>query len=398
MHTSGRILLVLVVMFAALEGLLRLAPLPDPYAQQRGSEDLPVHRFLPGWDVQAVWLGQTPPFSTTFVSGPVKGVSTDRVAFSVNRFGFPYPESRMRRRSIREIRIGVVGGSTVECVALEEGRRWPAVLEQLLSQAMPDRPVTALNLGIGAQGTRTHLATVAQHAVKLDLDYLVFMLGANDLFRVDSTDAMLRADAFAPRLCSCLKPFLMHFQLGRRLHVIYHRLKGTDFYVNPPEPGKPYFAESVRERLGYPILRTAKSSISGQALQDYGQNIVSLAGLAAAHGITPIFTTQPMLWKPVMTEEEQAVDWLVGLIPSEGKLYRVPYSEHARALETLNRHLLETCSGHGLQCIDLEKKIPRTLDYLYDPLHFTEAGAQRVAREVAAYIQSERARKAPPVR
>ena len=395
MRTAGRTFLVLILMVAVLEGLLRLVPVPNPYERQGTAEDLPVHKYLPAWDVQAAWMGKTPPFSSTFASGRLRGVSTDSVEFNVNRYGFPYPESRMRRRSPREIRIGVVGGSTVECVALEEGRRWPAVLEKLLSQAMPDRPVTALNLGVGAQGTRTHLATVAQHAVKLDLDYLVFMLGANDLFRVDSTDPMLRSDAFAPRFCNCLKPFLMNFQLGRRLHLLYHRLKGTDFYVNTRQPGEPYFAQFVKERLSYPVLQTAKRNISDQALRDYGQNIVSLAGLATAHGITPIFTTQPMLWKEAMPEEEQAVDWLVGLIENDGRMYRVPYAEHAQALGTLNRQLLETCSRRGLKCIDMEKKIPRTLDYLYDPLHFTEAGAERVAREVAAYIQSEGVRQAP---
>jgi lysophospholipase L1-like esterase len=390
MRTATRIALVLVGMVVALEALLHLAPLPDPEEQTRGSARRPVHRFLPGWDVQGTWLGQTPPFSTTFVSGPIRGVSTDRVVFSANRYGFPYPESRMTRRSDDEVRIGVVGGSTVECAALEEGKRWPAVLERRLAEAMPGRPVTALNMGIGAQGTRTHLATVAQHAVKLDLDYLVFLLGANDLFRVDSADAMLRSDAFAPRGCRCLKPFLLRFQLVRRLHVLYHRLKGTEFYVNLHEPGKPYFADLIAERLSFPVLPTARLAISPRALDDYELNIVSLAGLAGAHGITPIFATQPMLWKPDMTAAEDSVDWLRGLAFDDGKTYRVPAAEQARALETLNRRLLETCARRGLKCIDVEKKVPRTLDYFYDSLHLTEAGAERVAQEVADYITGER--------
>jgi len=392
---SSRIALVLILMLIALEALLHLFPLPDPYALRRSSETRRVHRFLPGWNVYAGWFGDTPPFSKTFITGPLSGVSTTQVEFSVNRFGFPYAEGQIARKSDQEVRIGVIGGSTVECAALEQGKRWPQVLERLLSQAFPGRSVTVLNLGVSGQDTRTHLATVAQHAVKLDLNYLVFMLGANDLFRAGLTsDPLERDDAFLSQECRCVKSFLLRFQLVRRLHVVYRRWTGTEYYLSTEGTDQPYFAAGAREKMSLPVLPTARKNISRQALQDYEMNIVSLAALAVGHDITPIFTTQPMLWKPVMTASEEAVDWLGGTVMRDGSRYRFPASEKARALEALNQHLLKTCSKRHLKCIDLEKRIPRSLQFFYDPVHLNEAGAEGVARHVAEFLVSDRMRLA----
>lgn len=237
-------LVCLLLMLIALEALLQVFPLPDPDAHLRTSGTRRIHLFLPGWNAWSGWLGETPPFSKTFVTGPLIGVSTKRVVVTVNRFGFLYPETKAARKASQDVRIGVIGGSTAECAALEQGKRWPDALERLLSQKTLGRSVTVLNLGVSGQDTRTYLATVAQHAVKLDLDYLVFMLGANDLFRADPVfDPLDRDDAFASQECRCVRPFFMHFQLARRLRVLYHRWKGTEYYVRAAPSDQPYFEQ-----------------------------------------------------------------------------------------------------------------------------------------------------------
>ncbi len=394
----SKITLVLILMLIACEALLHLFPLPDPYSLLRTSEASRVHLFLPGWNAFGDWFGKTPPFKITYHTGPLIGVATTDVEFSVNRYGFPYDEGKSTRKEKDEIRIGVVGGSTVECSALEKRKRWPDVLERLLASKTKTRTVTVLNLGVSGQDTRTHLATVAQHAVKLDLDYLIFMLGANDLSRTDPADPLNREDAFISQEHLIVKPFLMKFQLARRLRVLYNNRMGTGFYADAGTEDRPYFAVRAREKLRMPILPTAKKDILAQAMDDYEKNIISLTALAVAHKISPIFTTQPMLWKPVMSSREEAVDWLAGTVLSDGRNYRVPPSEQARALEALNRRLLDTCSRRHLTCIDLEKKIPRSLQFFYDSVHLNEAGAEGVASHVAESILGDLSRPATHVR
>jgi hypothetical protein len=37
---------------------------------------------------------------------------------------------------------------------------------------------------------------------------------------------------------------------------------------------------------------------------------------------------------------------------------------------------------------DLASAIPHSFEYFYDPYHFTDPGAERVAAEVAAYLKN----------
>lgn len=390
----GKVVLILLIVLASCEGLLHLFPLPDPYAILRNQEANRVHRFLPGWNAFGDWFGKTPPFTVTFHTGPLIGVVTTEVEFTVNRYGFPYDEGRLARMAKDEIRIGVVGGATVESSALEKMKRWPERIEALMRSAQQTHPVTVLNLGVSGQDSRTHLATVAQHAVKLDLDYIVFMLGANDLFRTDPVDPLVRDDAFISQEAMIVKPFLMKSQLARRLRVLYNNLKGTGLYADAGTEKNPYFAVRAREKSALPVLPTAKKEVTEEALNDYEANIVSLAALAVAHGIFPIFTTQPMLWKASMNSDEEAVDWLAGTVVSDGRQYRVPPLQQAKALETLNRRLLDTCLRRYLTCVDLAKKIPRTLEFFYDSVHLNEAGAEKVARHVFEPIMAQFAKTA----
>jgi lysophospholipase L1-like esterase len=113
------------------------------------------------------------PASGDFISAGLPGVTDPAAHFSVNRLGFLYSEARSHRSSKDELPIGVIGGSTTECIALVEKERWPNVLERVLASQVVGRPVTVLNLGVsGQEDTRGHLATTVQLAAKLDLDVI----------------------------------------------------------------------------------------------------------------------------------------------------------------------------------------------------------------------------------
>ena len=92
-----------------------------------------------------------------------------------------------------------------------------------------------------------------------------------------------------------------------------------------------------------------------------------------------------MLWKEVPSPEEEGVDWL-GVYEHQGHKYRLAARTSARLLETLNQQLLQTCREQQLDCLDLASVIPRSLEYFYDPVHFNEKGAARVAELVAAAL------------
>jgi lysophospholipase L1-like esterase len=369
-----------LIFLVGLELFLNLfSPFPDPYRSVGGLTK--YHKYLPVWNHHS----REPPFTSVLVTGPLIGVSTRKVAYSVNRFGFLYDESAGHRTDKEELRIGVIGGSTVECAALENDKRWPNRLQQYLASLHPDRRVTVLNMGMSQQDTRTHLATVAQVAVKLQLNYLVFMLGANDLFRTRPVFRPLTDwDSFLPAAVgpdNFFKLLVTRLQLGRGLRLALHRLKEM------PQPtandSEPYFRLTADWLRNISVYPDRQIPIPPEALADYELNLISLFALATAHGITPIFVTQPMLWKPVMTPDEEAVDWGRDVVDGKG---RMSSAEAARNLEALNHRLMTVCHERGWRCIDSANEVPRSLDYFYDYAHFNEAGAEFVAKEVGQFL------------
>lgn len=343
---------------ALLEGALwcidPLPPVPPRLA----------HRFLPSYHAMS-------PGARVFEFDPgvLPGVTPGIRQVNVNSYGFLYPDERFARSGPAELRIAVVGGSTAECIVLPEEKRWSAVLEQLLREHLPERPVTVLNLGRSAIDTRTHMATMCQHITDLDVDVVVFMLGANDLSRAGVHDRpLLSPDNFyePAKASRVVAQWLARTQIAR--HVIHWRSR----CASSPR-STPYFQESVAKQAALPPL-DPPLRMSDAGLAGYARAIVSLAGLCREHGIAAVFTTQPTMISRRLAPEEEAVLW-----GTNTGTHRVTPTNFLDLLEALNQCLLTTCAARGYACVDLAQLLPKGLTCFYDPVHFNEAGARRVA-------------------
>ncbi len=348
-----------------LEGGLRLfCPLP-PAAADR------VHRYLPSWTA----IGPAPRTLRTD-PGTLHGVTPGIVDNAFNRFGFLYPEERHQRREAAELRIAVVGGSTVECSMLAPSKRWPAVLETEL-QARLARPVTVLNLGLSAQDTRTHLATTSHIVTDLDVDACVFLVGTNDLGMVTSSNhPMLENDAFLPppRWSRMVTNLLNDTQIARHLRVLREPRQG--------EGTTPYFAKAAAFQASLPPLaEDLRATATG--LDHYARNVVTLAGICKEHGIAVLFTTQPCMFPPDPTPEQLRVYW-----GCHTGTHRISANNFVALLAVANERLRSTCAQHDYPCVDLASAVPKGLDWFYDQVHFNEAGARRVAEALVEPVCS----------
>jgi hypothetical protein len=92
-----------------------------------------------------------------------------------------------------------------------------------------------------------------------------------------------------------------------------------------------------------------------------------------------------------MNEHEQALLWLGGI----GRFQEEPGHEYysvaamAEGMDRYNQELLTLCRTERLECIDLEKDMPKDTRMFFDDVHFTEVGAQQVANVFAHYLNSK---------
>lgn len=52
-----------------------------------------------------------------------------------------------------------------------------------------------------------------------------------------------------------------------------------------------------------------------------------------------------------------------------------------------NARVLKVCRDRRLECIDLDRYVPRTLESFYDDVHFNESGSRLVAEIVAQHLE-----------
>ena len=359
-----------VVTIALIESALWcFHPLPRPAATR-------IHKYLPSFSA----IGPAPR-TILFDPGPLAGVTPGRVEVAVNRWGFLYPEERHRRIGSTEIRIATVGGSTVECSALAAKKRWPAVLETRLRTTWPKRRVSVLNLGISAQDTRTHMATACNHITNLDVDLVVFMLGANDLFRVGGPfRPMLGSDNFyEPADARPWKAIFRATQIGR------HMNRRTDPSSRELRT-TPYFHKQAVYQASLTIPDDALE-VPPTGLVDYARNLTTLAGICKEHGIRVLFVTQPTMLTATPTEAEKKVLWG---FHANGR--GVSPANFVELLGSLNAQLLATCRARGYAHLDLAARIPTGLTCFYDQVHFNERGAEQAAAALVEPIRELMAR------
>ncbi len=85
-----------------------------------------------------------------------------------------------------------------------------------------------------------------------------------------------------------------------------------------------------------------------------------------------------------MPEEELQQLWF-GCVNGEPYICYVP-EVLAEGMREYNQVLLEVCAEEKLRCVDLANLLPQSFDYMHDDVHFSEAGARKVAEILAGEL------------
>ena len=314
-------------------------------------------------------------------------------------------------------RILVVGGSTSECLYLDQREAWPAIVETSLQEALGRSAIWVGNVGKSGHSTRDHRLQVARLLDQLPrIDTVILLVGINDLvlrlrrdldYRPLAEESpeyhrRLERHAFAVRRTSRLAPpWSARTALGSLLH-------NASIGAGLTEPS---WADDVQDSAGSSNVRNrrlrqralairAAPPDLGTALIEYAENLRSIIADAERRDTDVVLMTQPSLYGPDLPPplRELLLFGRVGVERhSTGNEY---YSVDAlaTALGRYNETLLAVCATARIDCIDLDAKLPKDTTVFYDDVHFNEAGARQVAMRVVAHLLDTTTLVAPGAR
>jgi lysophospholipase L1-like esterase len=323
--------------------------------------------------------------------------------FSINDHGLrgdPFSDNQTYR-------ILAIGGSTTECVYLDDLEAWPYLLQEVLNTtAGSKRRIWVGNVGKSGHNTRNHIVQgemLTRQYPKIDA--VLLLIGVNDLGQRLSLDELYRpfsgVEKLTPSEYEALmdksfsvwpradlhSPFLKRTEIWRKGRAIKNR------YLNPSKPtaiqddAAQIYKKWRMHRKMASSIRTTLPDLSS-ALEEYSRNVNTIIDHAKSKGIVVILVTQPYLWRSGLPSEEQSLLWTGGIGKYQEELGHEYYSIEALAegLKMYNETLLRICHTKNVECIDLESQLSKDTSNFYDDVHFNESGSRNVATVLGEYL------------
>mgnify|MGYP003671418088 CR=1 FL=1 len=294
------------------------------------------------------------------IDGRSYTVATDGHGFRTKNLepvGDPKPEGTYR--------IFFVGGSTTENIALPDEETFPEIVQAKLRERLGGTPkVCTVNTGISGNTIVDSFSLISHRILALEPDLIVVLHATNDM-------RISMSDRFDPTHYDDL--------------VKHKKVRFSDFM----EDNSRLFSLSVQLRKGLFGLsgaeryKTRRASIPfskgldpGVGLPHFRRYLGMISAVCQEAKVPVVFMTQPSLYKPNNTPEEDAAFWL-GVI-NHGEV-NLDNATLLRGMQLYNAATAEHAQARGHLLIDLDPLVPKDLEHFYDDAHYTGKGCAVIA-------------------
>jgi lysophospholipase L1-like esterase len=374
----GRLSNIMLLLFSLLftlgvcEIVLRVFhPLVDPYWRHK-TQPANVNTYIPSQFAPGFSLGLR-----TEEGLP----GTDRqLTFSVNNVGFR-GDSLPMPKPAGEFRVFVVGGSTTECLYLDDSDAFTRVIQDSLARYRPGRSIKVYGAGKSGDKSYDHVAMVGHRIAHLQPDLIIVFAGINDLLAsVNGRDYLFFADNIAPDdlgwdLPQLLRFTVTEFQVGRLLFGV---LKPRTFREAAEEVRmESDIAGAAERRRSLPVT----SEPPRRQLGLYEENLRSIIAMGRAHGAQVAFITQATSWNSTIDPVIEQWHWM-----NIGTDVSYPEPVMDAAMESYNDTVRRLGGALAAPVFDLARMLPKSHHYFYDDVHFNIRGAAVAGGALARFL------------
>lgn len=308
------------------------------------------------------------------------GMSTAATTFSTNNVGLRGDHLPLRK-SAEEFRVFVVGGSTTECLYLDDTVTLTRVLQNRLNALAGGGAREIKVYGAGKSGARTHdhVEMIAHRLVHLQPDLIVVFTGINDLrAAMNGGDHLFLPPREGPAtrwaLDDLAKLAATEFQVGRRVFALLRPDDYQSAILNIT------LTSDYRRAVGHRRALPPTMAPPHTAVPPYRDNLQSMLGVARSHGVPLVFMTQATSWNSPEPEMEQW-HWMSA---SRDSAYAGDRLD--AAMESYNDAMRSVASAGAVPLFDLARELPKSGRYMYDDVHFNIAGARVTADLLARFL------------
>ena len=267
-------------------------------------------------------------------------------------------------------RVVCLGGSSTECLFLDDSETWPAQL-----QARWKRPEGASWVGSVAVSdfdSGHHLRWLEQSPLVPEVDCVVVLVGAGDLVR-----GLLGIDSGWPA-----PPRLLRLGTMDLCKQVWNVRMGHGLLVDP----------EGRLLLHNRRDRAIESPPGGwqldKLLADYRQRLSKLCAAARRRQVRLICVTEPVLWDDFLGDEACQRFWLARTEPTPRSWEVLRPGKLREAIDRYNLALLEVCRREQIEVVDAASALSGIEAYFYDDYHLNEQGCAVLGNLLAEYFSS----------
>ena len=263
------------------------------------------------------------------------------------------------------LKLLFVGGSTTECYFADDRNVWTYLYSQHLGSDF-----LVNNAGLNGHSTFGHISLLTQYMDAVKPDYVFFLVGVNDMAVAENG-----SNAFDEQLAGKNREsFLIRLEQKSRLlnllHSFYRSYQAwkldlaDDMQWNLADKRSTYLYSEEEKRALFDKHEAAQAG--------YAERLQVLIALCRTAGAVPVLITQPLLFGPA-TDPETGIDL------STFPIYGLSGAEYYRKLDLYNQTLKKVGEEKNVKVVDLADYLPHDSRLYTDDMHFSDAGAVKIA-------------------
>jgi lysophospholipase L1-like esterase len=294
-------------------------------------------------------------------------VFTKEYRFNIDKNGFIAPSQKYDHP---DKVIVFLGGSTTECMFVGEDQRFPYLVGKILEEET-GKKINSYNGGMSGNNTLHAIDLLINKVIPLHPQVVVFVENINDLSTLLYEGTYWNRNTARSPIETLEKTKLV----GKLLKEILF-----------PELNQAY--RNLREKLArqpwdeFIGARGKKLTIDkARFVHEFAMNLQTLLCICQAHEITPVLMTQANR----ITDHPDPV--VAAYIGRYGNDTGITYAQFKDLYDAFNDTIRDVGRKNHVMVIDLAREIPSDKKYIYDILHFNDAGSQLAARIIAARLK-----------